>query len=414
MFAGAGPARRRPAGRLAVPVHAVETRTSTSCFDWVPTVGRTLEDTCPGSSTSPPTASRAACRSTSSIDRAGGRAARRAHPGHRQRAEQCLLAAADLDDLHAAQPVPRRARGRSALPARPDRPARTSTSGRRRHAGAAVERGAVRARHSRRWWSTTRASSRRSRSASTCAPGVALERGDARRSSRPSRELHMPDTVRAEFAGDASAFAAVGRRAAAADPRGAARDLHRARRAVREPRASADHHLDAALGRARRAAGAADAPAPSCRSSRFIGIILLIGIVKKNGIMLVDFALEAERQRGLPPERAIHEACLERFRPIMMTTLAALLGAVPLVIATGPGLGAAPAARHHHHRRAARVADADALHDAGDLPAARPAALAAGRTARCAPRAPASTCRRPPRGNGCFTPYTSSRSARAG
>ena len=53
--------------------------------------------------------------------------------------------------------------------------------------------------------------------------------------------------------------------------------------------------------------------------------------------MLVDFALDAERNRGLPPERAIYEACLERFRPILMTTLAALLGAVPLVIASGPG-----------------------------------------------------------------------------
>jgi multidrug efflux pump subunit AcrB len=69
----------------------------------------------------------------------------------------------------------------------------------------------------------------------------------------------------------------------------------------------------------------------------FIGIILLIGIVKKNGIMIVDFALEGERRRGLSPERAIFEACLERFRPIVMTTLAALLGAIPLVIATGPG-----------------------------------------------------------------------------
>ena len=68
----------------------------------------------------------------------------------------------------------------------------------------------------------------------------------------------------------------------------------------------------------------------------FIGIILLIGIVKKNGIMMVDFALEAER-RGLPPEQAIYEACLARFRPILMTTLAALLGAVPLLIAAGPG-----------------------------------------------------------------------------
>ena len=69
----------------------------------------------------------------------------------------------------------------------------------------------------------------------------------------------------------------------------------------------------------------------------FIGIILLIGIVKKNGIMMVDFALHAERERGMSAAEAIREACLERFRPILMTTLAALLGAVPLVIATGPG-----------------------------------------------------------------------------
>ncbi|MBI3700481.1 MAG: efflux RND transporter permease subunit [Afipia sp.] len=69
----------------------------------------------------------------------------------------------------------------------------------------------------------------------------------------------------------------------------------------------------------------------------FIGIILLIGIVKKNGIMIVDFALEGERHRGLSSEDAIFEASLARFRPILMTTMAALLAAVPLVIATGPG-----------------------------------------------------------------------------
>jgi multidrug efflux pump len=69
----------------------------------------------------------------------------------------------------------------------------------------------------------------------------------------------------------------------------------------------------------------------------FIGIILLIGIVKKNGIMMVDFALEAEREQGLSAARAIHEACMARFRPIMMTTFAALLGAVPLAVAIGPG-----------------------------------------------------------------------------
>ena len=68
-----------------------------------------------------------------------------------------------------------------------------------------------------------------------------------------------------------------------------------------------------------------------------IGIILLIGIVKKNGIMLVDFALEAERNHGMRPEAAIMAAARERFRPILMTTFAALLGAVPLAIATGPG-----------------------------------------------------------------------------
>jgi hydrophobe/amphiphile efflux-1 (HAE1) family protein len=68
-----------------------------------------------------------------------------------------------------------------------------------------------------------------------------------------------------------------------------------------------------------------------------IGIILLIGIVKKNGIMLVDFALEQERRHGLSAERAVLEAARERFRPILMTTFAALLGAVPLAIGVGPG-----------------------------------------------------------------------------
>ena len=68
-----------------------------------------------------------------------------------------------------------------------------------------------------------------------------------------------------------------------------------------------------------------------------IGIILLIGIVKKNAIMMIDFALEAERQAGKRPEEAIYEACLLRFRPIMMTTMAALLGALPLALGTGVG-----------------------------------------------------------------------------
>jgi len=68
-----------------------------------------------------------------------------------------------------------------------------------------------------------------------------------------------------------------------------------------------------------------------------IGIILLIGIVKKNAIMMIDFALDAERNEGKPPEEAIYQACLLRFRPIMMTTMAALLGGLPLALGSGTG-----------------------------------------------------------------------------
>jgi multidrug efflux pump len=78
-----------------------------------------------------------------------------------------------------------------------------------------------------------------------------------------------------------------------------------------------------------------------CRSEfsviALIGIILLIGIVKKNGIMMVDFALDAERKEGKSPQDAIYQASLLRFRPIMMTTMAALLGALPLALGTGVG-----------------------------------------------------------------------------
>jgi len=68
-----------------------------------------------------------------------------------------------------------------------------------------------------------------------------------------------------------------------------------------------------------------------------VGIILLIGIVKKNGIMLVDFAIQAEQAEGLSPEESIYQACIKRFRPILMTTMAALLGAVPMMVGTGVG-----------------------------------------------------------------------------
>jgi HAE1 family hydrophobic/amphiphilic exporter-1 len=69
----------------------------------------------------------------------------------------------------------------------------------------------------------------------------------------------------------------------------------------------------------------------------FVGLVMLIGIVKKNAIMQIDFALDAERQHGLSPTEAIHEGCLVRFRPIMMTTMAALFGAVPIALGFGSG-----------------------------------------------------------------------------
>jgi HAE1 family hydrophobic/amphiphilic exporter-1 len=68
-----------------------------------------------------------------------------------------------------------------------------------------------------------------------------------------------------------------------------------------------------------------------------IGIILLIGIVKKNAIMMIDFALDAQRVQGLPPHEAIRQACLLRFRPILMTTFAAMMGAIPIALGLGTG-----------------------------------------------------------------------------
>jgi len=69
----------------------------------------------------------------------------------------------------------------------------------------------------------------------------------------------------------------------------------------------------------------------------FVGVIMLVGLVKKNGIMMVDFAVEAQREHGKTPLDAIHEACLVRFRPIMMTTMAALVGTLPIALGVGAG-----------------------------------------------------------------------------
>ncbi len=112
-----------------------------------------------------------------------------------------------------------------------------------------------------------------------------------------------------------------------------------------------------------------------------IGILLLIGIVKKNAIMMIDFALQAEREQGLPPVEAIYQACLLRFRPIMMTTLAAMFGGLPLAIGMGVGSELRQAPRHHHRRRPARLAGSHSLHHARRLPLLRPTPVARHETA---------------------------------
>jgi multidrug efflux pump len=149
-------------------------------------------------------------------------------------------------------------------------------------------------------------------------------------------ELHIPDSLHAEYAGDARAF----RQSIGAQPLLIIAALIAVYIVLGVLYESLAHPLtiistlpSAGLG----ALLALQIFHTELTLIAFIGIVLLIGIVKKNGIMMVDFALEGERLRGLAPEQAIFEACLERFRPIMMTTLAALLGALPLVVATGPG-----------------------------------------------------------------------------
>jgi len=166
-------------------------------------------------------------------------------------------------------------------------------------------------------------------------PDVPLETASAE-VQKAVEAMHLPDVIHAEFAGEARAFAQT----AGAQPLLILAALIAVYIVLGVLYESLAHPLtiistlpSAGLG----ALLALKIFNTELTIIAFIGIILLIGIVKKNGIMLVDFALEAERQRGLPPEKAIFEACLERFRPILMTTMAALFGAVPLVIAAGPG-----------------------------------------------------------------------------
>ena len=167
------------------------------------------------------------------------------------------------------------------------------------------------------------------------APDVTIDEA-TRAVDRAVAELHVPDTLHAEFQGDARAY----RQSIGAQPLLILAALFAVYIVLGVLYESLAHPLtiistlpSAGLG----ALLALQLFRTELSLIAFIGIILLIGIVKKNGIMMVDFALEAERNRGLEPEQAIYEACMERFRPIMMTTLAAMLGALPLVFGTGPG-----------------------------------------------------------------------------
>jgi multidrug efflux pump len=167
------------------------------------------------------------------------------------------------------------------------------------------------------------------------APGAEIETVTAA-ITQAVAELHLPETLHADFAGDIQAF----RSTVGAQPLLMLAALFAVYIVLGVLYESLAHPLTIISTLPSAALGALIALRlfnTELTVIAFIGIILLIGIVKKNGIMLVDFALEAERRQGLSPVRAIHQACLARFRPILMTTLAAMLGALPLVLATGPG-----------------------------------------------------------------------------
>ena len=148
--------------------------------------------------------------------------------------------------------------------------------------------------------------------------------------------MHLPETIRTDFAGDAKAF----RQNAGGQPLLILAAIIAVYLVLGILYESLIHPLTiistlpaAGLG----ALLALKATGSELTIIAFIGIIMLIGIVKKNGIILVDFALDAQRHKNLGADEAIIAACLERFRPILMTTLAAMLGALPLVLATGAG-----------------------------------------------------------------------------
>ena len=169
-------------------------------------------------------------------------------------------------------------------------------------------------------------------------PGARIFPGRCRQRDSPvEAQIGLPASRPPQLSRHGAGVSVLARQRAAADSRGADHRIHRPGSSVRKLHSSVDDSFYAALRGSRRPARA-DVVHTEFSVIALIGIILLIGIVQKNAIMMIDFALDAERKEGKSPEEAIYQACLLRFRPIMMTTMAAMLGGLPLALGSGTGL----------------------------------------------------------------------------
>jgi multidrug efflux pump subunit AcrB len=169
-------------------------------------------------------------------------------------------------------------------------------------------------------------------------PGVGRRAGQAVDAINAAVKLiGVPQAVQGIVPGHRAGVPVLAVVAALPDRRRADHGLHHPGHPVRKLHPAADHPVHPAIGRRWRAADPADLAHYELSVIALIGMILLIGIVKKNGIMMVDFAITAERRDGLSPHEAIRQACLLRFRPILMTTMAAMLTGLPLMLGHGAG-----------------------------------------------------------------------------
>ncbi len=292
----------------------------------------------------------------------------------RRHSQRRLRTAADFDDLHAVQPVSRDSRGVRAISARPEGAgkalcrARPAAVRRRR-----LEPSCISTASPPRCRSPIRSSFRRRRSASISRP--------ARRSAtrlqaiaRIEHEIqHAVDRSSASFSGDAAEFS----KSLASEPYlilAAVIAIYVVLGVLYESFAHPFTVLTTLPSAGVGALLALMLFRLDMSIVALIGIVLLMGIVKKNAIMMIDFALEMERFEGLSPEVSIVRACHLRFRPIMMTTLAALARRAAAGARAWCGKRIARPARHIHRRRPAAVANAHALHDAGHLSRRRAAA----------------------------------------